>query len=85
MSARFTTGQAPAKHNQRMKTSEIDRAIVTERQLHHLAYRKGSSMALCNCGYLLRDVTSRDVHARHAMHVAEVMRVFEARLNGEEP
>ena len=85
MSARFITGSPLSKHDQRMTEREIDRRRIEERQFHSLTYRKGSSMGLCNCGYLLRDVTPRTVKLRHGMHVDEVMRVFEARVNGEEP
>ncbi len=83
MTARFTTGIPPKPHERQRTTNEIERAITTERNSHRLCYRRGSKLALCNCGYLLRDVTEHDVQLRHDMHVREVMRVFEAQINGE--
>ncbi|MDK2742113.1 MAG: hypothetical protein NDI90_04305 [Nitrospira sp. BO4] len=79
MSARFQLGATTPKHNRPLTASELERLRTEEKQFHRLQYRPGSTCAYCRCGFLLRDVTKRDVQIRHDMHVHEVMEVFEER------
>lgn len=79
MPARFQLGAPTPKHERAMTQAELDRLRTEERQFHRLQYRPGSACGYCQCGYLLRDVTKRDVHVRHEMHIHEVMQAFEER------
>lgn len=79
MAARFQIGAPTPKHEQAMTQAELGRLRTQERQFHRLCYRQGANLALCNCGYLLRDVTKNTVTVRHEMHVHAVMEAWEER------
>ncbi len=64
-----------------MTAQEIGRALDQERSWHTLNY-KGGTLALCDCGYLLRGVTKQTVHGRHEWHVKECLTILKERLEG---